>query len=334
MTSDNLPRQETLDGEIAGFTNVQVFYRSVKTNQRSPDPEQQPISSPSELEDVEELLQVIRKDKLQYPIPLSDSKMGELPSSQVTRVINEGPQEYFVRDLLANFCDSLEGRQKAPNKYAMLVFFGDGFLLAHVKAERGMSLKKEEGEIELIRRFLDVDNILSAALFERQNEEIVFSHFTDTGSEKFREFLGVRERKYHYRKKLIQILCYYEGKREYECKFEFTNDEFEDSWLQSRSITLADGKFKLNDSPAHHVREIRWGAETYKSIDRFKSEFREFSFSLDRERDRYQKIISNPTGSDLSVYMYESAVDHRRHVELKDSEGNSKIIERSSRAHC
>jgi hypothetical protein len=93
-------------------------------------------------------------------------------------------------------------------KYAMLLYFGDAFLLAHVRAEKGMSLKEEEGEIELIRRFLDIDNILSAALFEIQGNEIVFSHFTDTGSDAFRDFLGVRPQQYHYEKKNIQIICH------------------------------------------------------------------------------------------------------------------------------
>jgi len=48
----------------------------------------------------------------------------------------------------------------------MLVCYENDFLLAHVKAERGMSIQEESGDVELVRRFLDVDNILSAAYFE------------------------------------------------------------------------------------------------------------------------------------------------------------------------
>lgn len=323
-------RQQELSGEISGLTETRVYFRPVKSEQRVPDPERQTIDSHSELDDVEELLDYITRKKLQYPLPLANAGMDEFVSDRVFEVLEDGPDQSIVADLLSMFCSSLEGRQRSEDKYAMLIYFGDSFLLAHVRAERGMSLKEEEGEIELIRRFLDVDNILSAALFEDQEGTIKFSHFTDTGSDSFRGFLGVRKRQYHYRKKNVQIICYYQGNRGFECKFEFTNDEFEDKWLNTGDVELEGDKFSLREGQSHTVKEIRWGNDSYESIESFKSDFKEYSFGLEGERNRYERLISNPSGSETSVYAVEEAVDRRHEIKLEHDDGTTKFVEKGS----
>lgn len=214
----------------------------------------------------------------------------------------------------------------------MLIHFGDAFLLAHVRAEKGMSLREEEGEIQLIRRFLDIDNILSAALFEMDDGEAMFSHFTDTGSDAFRNFLGVRKRKFHYERKNIQIICYYQGNKGLEVKFEFTNDEFDSAWLQDGSITLSGNQFSPKaDERAHQIKQIRWGNEDYDSIERFKSDFKEWSYGLDGERKRYNRIHQYPSkDSEDSVFSVERVVDHRDRVELINAGEEVNTIEKGS----
>jgi len=236
--------QSRLDGDISDLEEVSVFYRPVKSREKLRDPEDEIINSPSELKDVQELIKSIQNNKLNYPMPLKDSDMDEMTSDRIHALFETEAESHYVKDLLGLFCSTLEGRQKSKDKYAMLVYLGDKYLLAHARAERGLSLKNdnpdvdngEAQEIKLIKRFLDVDNILSAALFERTGNSIEFAHFTDSGSDSFRGFLGVNEHHLNYRRKTIQILCYYQGRREYSCKFEFTKDEFSDKWLRDNEI--------------------------------------------------------------------------------------------------
>lgn len=325
-----MARQNQLGGGVAGIEQAVVFYRPAKGQQRTVEPEKQKIDSASELEDIGDLLDTIKRGKLKYPIPISSSQMEELPSDLSTRVLSDGPEEMFVTQLLSLFCSSLEGKQKMANKYAMLIHFGEGFLLAHVRAEKGMSLREEEGEIELIRRFLDIDNILSAALFEEDDDEIKFSHFTDTGSDAFRDFLGVRKRQYHYERKNIQVICYYQGNKSLEVKFEFTNEEFENAWLYNESVDLSGNQFvPLEGDRAHQIKEIRWGSEDYESVERFKSDFKEYSFGLEGERKRYERLHQYPSDdSDVSVFAAERAVDHRHRIELIDDDDTAQIVDK------
>jgi|GEM_PF-3010458 len=313
-----MARQTQLGGGFTGIEEAIVFYRPAKSQQTQVEPEEQPVNSPSELEDVGELLSYIQRKKLRYPVPLVESEMEEAVRSQIMEVVENGPNEVNVKFLLSLFCGSLQGKQRMKNKYAMLIYLGEALLVAHVRAEKGMSLKEEAGEIELIRRFLDVDNILSAALFETKDDDIVFSHFTDTGSDAFREFLGVRPQKYHYEKKNIQIICHYHGNRELEVKFEFSNDEFDNLWLQERSVQLSGSQFTpVEGERAHQIKEIRWGSESYDSVDRFKSDFQEHTLDLDHHRKRYDRLHSYPTEeSDDSVYSADRVLDRRHKLEL------------------
>lgn len=326
-----MARQAQLDGEIAGIDEALVFYRPAKAKQRTIAPEKQPIQTSAELEDFGKLLNYIRHRKLRYPIPISDSTMDERPSDLAYQILLDDMDEGHVKNLLSLFCSNLRGKQKMENKYAMLVYFGDGFLLAHVRAERGMSIKEEEGEIELIRRFLDIDNILSAALFEVSGDDVVFSHFTDTGSDAFREFLGVRPSRYHYEKKNIQIICYYQGNKDLITKFEFTNDEFEKVWIQDGSVELSGDKFvPLEDDRAHIIREIRWGNENYDNVQRFKSDFKTHSYNLDGERNLYERLHQIPSdNSDISVYAANQVHDRKHRIELVTN-GDSEIVDKGT----
>jgi hypothetical protein len=328
--------QKKLDGDLAGIDRALVYYRPVKSKERLIDPKKQTIESPSELDDVGELLKSIKSQKLDYPLPLSDSKMREMRSDRIHRIFDSNGNESFVRDLLGLFCDQLTGKQKAKNKYAMLIHYGGGFLLAHIKADPGMSLQEDEGEIELIRRFLDADNILSAALFEQDDSgDIEFSHFTDSGSDSFRTFLGIHEHKLNYRRKTIQILCYYDGRRSYDCKFEFTKAEFSDNWLRDSDVSMSGNKLRFDSDeekyPVHEIKEIRWGNSTYESIEKFKSDFKEESLGLNIDRDKYDKFTSYPdeAGERLSVYSAERVIDRRRKVEFIKESGERELVNKS-----
>jgi hypothetical protein len=337
LGSDNIimTTQRQLNGDIAGIDEAVVFYRSVKSKQRLVEPDKKIIDTPSELSEVEELMDHIKQDKLDYPLPLSESGMEGMRSDRVIRVFESGGGEMIVRDLLGVFCESLKGPQRAENKYAMLVYLGDAYLLAHVKAERGMSIREgdedEEQKIELVRRFLDIDNILSAALFE-DNEEIKFSHFTDSGSDSFRDFLGVHEHHLNYRRKTIQILCYYRGRREYDCKFEFTKDEFSDKWLRDEAIHFSGNNLRFeedgHDRSPHEINEIRWGKDSYESVASFRSDFKEQSLGLSVEKDRYGRLTSYPSESEshVSVFNAEDAIDHRRKIEIVKESGERESI--------
>lgn len=328
-----MSRQQELGKEDGDFEEAHIFYRQVKSQDRLTSPISERIESPSELSDVDELLDYIRSRKLRYPIDISETEMDELPKDLAIQIVENSPEEDSVKFLLSQFCDSLRKRQRQANKYAMLIHIGQQFLLAHVRAERGMSIKEEEGEIELIRRFLDVDNILSAALFERTDDGVVkFSHFTDTGSDSFRAFLGVTKRKFHYQKKNVQIITYYKGKTGLECKFEFTNEEFEDKWLNGSELTLQGEQFAFNDERPHLIKEIRWGGEQYKSPRSFKSDFKEYSFSLDGERRRYQDLLNleSPDGSSISIFDtdVEKAEDKQDRVEIYYEDEDTRVLDK------
>ncbi|OTF01897.1 hypothetical protein B9G49_01235 [Halorubrum sp. SD683] len=272
-------------------------------------------------------------------MPLSESSMDEMTTDRVRSIFEDDAAEHYVKDLLGLFCDTLEGRQRSEDKYAMLVYLEGQYLLAHARAERGMSLQEgigeegEEQEIKLIKRFLDVDNILSAALFEDKRDKVEFSHFTDSGSDSFRQFLGVNEQHLNYRRKTIQLVCYYRGLREYPCKFEFTTEEFRDKWLRDGDVMFSGDKLQFASDGAgrpHEIDEIRWGNNTYNSIQEFKSSFREETLGLSIDRDKYESLHSIPSedGGSMSVYDADEVVDRRRRVDVIQ-EGGTTVIEKS-----
>lgn len=246
-------QQQELGKDGENFEVAHIFYRQVKSQGRMTKPTIEKIESPSELNDINELLDYIQTRKLRHPIDISETNMDELPKDLSSEILENKLEEGTIKYLLSHFCDSLQKRQRQADKYAMLIHVNSQFLLAHVRAERGMSIK-EEGKIELIRRFLDIDNILSAALFEQTPAETIeCSHFTDTGSDSFRSFLGVNKRKFHYRKKNVQIITYYQGKTGLECKFEFTNKELEDKWVHSNELQLSGEQFSFNGERSHRI---------------------------------------------------------------------------------
>lgn len=336
----SMPANEPLDGDPSDLDSASVFYRPVRSKERLREPDEQKINSASELRDIRELLRYIQDKKLNYPMSISDARMSEMVDDRVRTIFNSEAKTHFVKDLLGLFCSKLEGRQKSKDKYAMLIFLDDKFLLAHAKAERGMSLREtvgedEVGEIELIKRFLDVDNILSAALFEKERNEIVFSHFTDSGSDSFRNFLGVNEHRLNYRRKTIQVVCYYRSRREYSCKFEFTTDEFSDKWLRDDEIEFSGDKFRFQsdgDERPHEVKEIRWGNTTYDSIERFKSEFKEETLGLDVDKDKYDTLHSYPDGGSegLSVFDAREVVDRRRQIVVHKEDGSTEALDKNN----
>ncbi|WP_143414664.1 hypothetical protein [Halorubrum sp. SD683] len=331
--------QSRSNWDLSDLEEASVFYRPVKSKDRLRDPDRENISSPSELNDVQELVHYIQNKKLNYPMPLSESSMDEMTTDRVRSIFEDDAAEHYVKDLLGLFCDTLEGRQRSEDKYAMLVYLEGQYLLAHARAERGMSLQEgigeegEEQEIKLIKRFLDVDNILSAALFEDKRDKVEFSHFTDSGSDSFRQFLGVNEQHLNYRRKTIQLVCYYRGLREYPCKFEFTTEEFRDKWLRDGDVMFSGDKLQFASDGAgrpHEIDEIRWGNNTYNSIQEFKSSFREETLGLSIDRDKYESLHSIPSedGGSMSVYDADEVVDRRRRVDVIQ-EGGTTVIEKS-----
>lgn len=332
--------QSQLNGDLSDIDEASVFYRPVQSKERLREPDIEIIDSASELKDVQELIQYIQKKKLDYPMPLSDTSMNEITNDRVRSIFDTEGSDHMVKALLGIFCSTLEGRQKSKDKYAMLIYLDGQYLLAHARAERGMSLREEESqgenvrEIKLIKRFLDVDNILSAALFEDTPSGIEFSHFTDSGSDSFRGFLGVNEHHLNYRRKTIQLVCYYRGKREYSCKFEFTNDEFSDKWLRDEEIEFSGDKLRFDsdgeDRP-HEIKEVRWGNSTYDSVESFKSDFKEETLGLNIDKDKYESLHSYPSEDEesLSVYEAEESIDHGRRIEVVRQDSTTEVIEKS-----
>lgn len=312
-------------GEESAPTEAIVYYRPIKaTSRRIPTPDATRIPQANE---VDELLGHIKEDKLKYPTSLRTTEMGEVAFNYALDIVTSGAdQETNVKLFLANFCDSLQSKQRTKNKYAMLVCYESDFLLAHVKAERGMSIQEESGDVELVRRFLDLDNILSAAYFEDLEDDIKFSHFTDTDSGSFRDFLGVSEKRFNYRRKNIQVICYYEGRSGIECKFEFSNDQMEERWLQHGSLKFSNGKFHLSNGHSHIINEIRWGRDSYQVPQSFMSEFKEYSYELDGQARRYNDLKRLPGDNIPSVYSDDvTLTDHKDEVIIEDEDGESEV---------
>jgi hypothetical protein len=319
-----MSEQQTF-GEESVTEEAMVYYRPIKVDtRRIPEPESTRIPQSAE---VEELLGHIKDQKLKYPTGLEDVDMGEVAYDRAVDIIESGPDiNDNVKLFLANFCDSLQSKQRTKNKYAMLICYESDFLLAHVKTERGMSIQRESGDVELVRRFLDVDNILSAAYFEDLEEEIKFSHFTDTDSDSFRDFLGVSRKRLNYRRKTVQIICYYENKSGVECKFEFGNDQMEERWLQQGSIQFTNGQLQLSNGRAHNIKEIRWGRNSYETPQSFMSEFKEYSYELDGQARRYNDLKRLPGEDVASAYGDDvDLVDHKTEVIIEDEDGQSEV---------
>jgi hypothetical protein len=319
-----MSEQQTF-GEESAPTEALVFYRPIKADTRGmPEPDTTRIPQAAE---VDELLSHIKEDKLKYPTSLNDAEMGEVAFNYAVDLVEAvGDRKTNVKLFLANFCDSLQSKQRTKNKYAMLVCYENDFLLAHVKAERGMSIQEESGDVELVRRFLDVDNILSAAYFEDLEDDIQFSHFTDTDSGSFRDFLGVSEKRFNYRRKNIQIICYYEGKNGIECKFEFNNDQIEERWLQQGSLDFSSGTFNLSNGRSHKVKEIRWGRDSYKTPQKFMSEFKEYSYELKGQARRYNDLKRLPGDDVPSAYNTDvTLTDYKSEVIVRDEDGESEV---------
>lgn len=314
-----MSQQRTLTNEPVEAEPV-VFYRPVNSDGRMVAPEETPISAAGK---VESLLDYIKDKKLKYPSSVSESKMKETPQELIQQIIYDGADASTnVKLLLGNFCDNLVSQQRAENKYAMLVVYGSNALLAHVKAKRGMSLEEESGDVQLVRRFLDADNILSAAYFERVDDsEIRFSHFTDTDSGSFRSYLGVSKKRFNFRKKNVQFVCYYEGRAGMSCKFEFTNDQIENMWLQEQSLHITDNRLLFNAGREHIIKEVRWGGETYDSVQNWKADFKEYSYALTGQRRRYNELKILPTDGGRSAYEDDvEVVDEKENLIITDGD--------------
>lgn len=319
-----MSEQQTF-AEESGPEEARVYYRPIKVDtRRIPEPDATPIQQVAE---VEELLEYIKEKKLKYPTSLDNAKMGEVAYDHAVDIVEEGPNVTTnVKLFLADFCDSLQSKQRTRDKYAMLVCYDSDFLLAHVKTERGMSIQEESGDVELVRRFLDVDNILSAAYFEDLEDDIKFSHFTDTDSGSFRDFIGVSQKRFNYRRKSVQIICFYEGKSGVECKFEFSNNQLEERWLQQGSLQFPNSKLSLSNGRSHNIKEIRWGRSTYQMPQSFMSEFKEYSFELDGQTRRYYDLRRLPGSEVASVYDDGiDIIDHKTEVVIEDGDDQPKV---------
>ena len=313
-----MAKQADLDGEVTDIGVAEVFYREAEEQEGVVEPVSQPLDTTAEFQDIEDLLDYIRSRKLKYPVPIAASEMDEAPADHSKSIImgEDAQIELHVKYLLSQFCAALKGKQKEKGKYAMLVYFGTGFLLAHVRAEKGLSIDEDENRVELVQRFLDADNILSAALFEESDGEVEFSHFTDTGSSSFREFLGVKQTKYHYRKKNVQVICYYGDN--IECKFEFSNEELESHWLNTETVQIRNGNFSVRDNGydrKYEIKEIRWGNEVFGSnqIEAFKSKFKQEMSGLDVSRQRYKELLNLSGDSSIDA---DRVIDHEGRVHL------------------
>lgn len=316
--------QTKLEEETEEITSAEVYYREVM-DEGSIDPQDKELSKKVQLEQIKELLDYIRNKKLKYPKNLEKSDMGDLEKDKVRHIISEDNIEYPVKDLLTRFCDELTSKQKEKGKYAMLIRYGDNFLLAHAKVETGMSISEDDEEVGLIKRFLDADNILSGALFEKIDEKVQFSHFTDTGSSSFRNFIGVKEKRYNFRRKNIQIITYYSGEEGLPCKFEFSNDTLEKKWLKNENIEITSEYIQVNGDRKHRIKEIKWGNKTFSTPNKFKAEFKEHVFGLEHEKRTYNRL--KKMDEFAPYYEKNEAVDQKREVQIRNTEEETTKIE-------
>mgnify|MGYP006926879611 CR=1 FL=1 len=109
-----MSKQETF-GEESTPTEALVFYRPIKVDTRGiPKVEATHIPKASE---VDELLTAIKEDKLKYPTSLKDAEMGEVAFEHAVDIIGSGAdKETNVKLFLANFCDSLQSKQRTRDK--------------------------------------------------------------------------------------------------------------------------------------------------------------------------------------------------------------------------
>ncbi|OUJ18304.1 hypothetical protein AMET1_1215 [Methanonatronarchaeum thermophilum] len=322
-----MPHQNILS-ENEERKEAKIFYREVKPDYTS-EIKNKNLTSYSDIKDIKKLLKDIKR-KLRYPTKIKDSKMNEAHKNWVKQILEEESKEdnlleyRIIKDLLREFCDHLQKRQREKGKYAMLILYGSSILLTHVKAEKGLSIREGEEKIELIKRFLDIDNILSAALFEGENGELEFSHFTDTGSTTFRDFIGVAERKFHYKRKNVRIISFYEGTSGIECKFEFSNNELKEKWIQNNKIKISGRKLKLNNHQ-HHIKEISWGNKNYSNPNFFKSEFKEYIYGLENQKKHYKELRKIKDSSSF----FSDIIDYKEFVEIQKKD-DKKIKEKGN----
>lgn len=311
-------QQKIAEGQ-KDLEKARIHFREVKS-ENSKEITTKTINSESEMIDVQKLLSYIREKKLRYPKKISSSEMEEAHRDFVENILENSEEYNFsIKYLISQFCDKLKKRQREKGKYAMVIHYGDSFLLTHVRVEKALSINEEDESIDLVRRFLDVDNILSAALFEKENKEIKFSHFTDTGSESFRKFLGVTNTSdYNFSKKNVQIKCYYSGQKGINCTFNFSNEELEQKLVYEDKIQISQNKLKLEEDGTHHIKEILWGNETYQNPKIFLSDLKEWSYNISGHKRRYNELKSH---GKFSVYDEDNEViDRKDEIQVSSEE--------------
>jgi len=75
-----------------------------------PEPDTTRIPQAAE---VDELLSHIKEDKLKYPTSLNDAEMGEVAFNYAVDLVEAvGDRKTNVKLFLANFCDSLQSKQR------------------------------------------------------------------------------------------------------------------------------------------------------------------------------------------------------------------------------
>jgi hypothetical protein len=102
----------------------------------------------------------------------------------------------------------------------------------------------------------------------------------------------------------------------------------ESLWLTDNKINLTEDHLVFSDpdrgtESSHKIKDIRWGRTPYTSVNIFKSDFKEFSYDVDGEFRRYQRLLSAPSESTVSIFDDEvdDIVDFSEKVQIEYENG-------------
>jgi hypothetical protein len=276
--------QATVDGEELTVP-LQIYFTKVK----EPKIEKRLIRLPHIQHDVLRVISLlVGRREMDYDI--SELKnMKKTVRMWIAELLNSYPKTdpRTVEYLLLEFCEGLMTRAREENKFSILFVMKDLVLLAHSAAGEGII--NIEDNIKVLERFLDSDNVIRFARFQKKNESIRINFYEKTASESFIKFLGIPPGDVFYDEREVRIHSEIDGLK---CVFQMDWNDAVAKFIDRKDLRI-DNDFLITPSGKKYKVEGIWrGRKQFNTAEDFTTHLYAVRYNIDSYREKYNEAIA------------------------------------------
>jgi len=277
--------QTTLDGEIIrDDVPLSIYWRLVIDDNIQTD-KIEPIGRKNRVRD---LITTLLQEGT--TLTFDEIMMNENPKRWILELLHEF-KFTNVRNLLSDFSNDMRTRQRTENKHAVLFYTTNLLFICHSNIGERTTTEQEAPngtrEIDVVRRFVDKDNMDRFVAFEMVNNQIIVHYFEYSRSGFFHRWLGIPEAEIQYRYSENRFFCNIYNIR---CILELTDDEILNRIINSNDITYNRNSIQIHNI-LFEIEKIISGRNRYTNVIDFMDDFKLRMNSLDRYQKEYQKIL-------------------------------------------